>query len=662
MSRDNKFFNKNILYFVSIFFVLVVIARISYSYVNVKEYEVEYAKKEADTLKEYGMAHRQYYQNLYISKVIKLNEKTLHGLPAYSSRLISENFSQDNSFNIVAKTVSDNARNRKNMADALELKAIKYFKNNSNKEEYFDTKDQKVYQYAHVLRIEKKCLKCHGKKEKAPLFIQKNYDKAYDYKLGEVRGILSIKIPKESLENFFIRFFYYSVVYDMFLLLLLFAFLFYLLKKFKSINYLLENEVNRKTLEVNKNKKALEKLLITDRLTRLLNRQKLIEDISVSIKAPSRHLALVNIDRFKDINDFYGHEIADKLLIELASLLINMYRNSKSTVYKLPSDEFAIYTTQEITPKEFKNNILMLVESVEKTKFEVEEYSIYLSISCGIASNDKPLILKADMALQKSKQTHVNVEVYDDSISVEDNIKNNIKGLTLLKKAIKDDQIIPFFQPIYSLEDSKISKYECLVRIIKNDETVIAPYQFLDIAMKSKLYSQITKRMIEKSFKYFEDKEYEFSINISIEDVLNINTVEFILKSLKDYKNAHKVVFEILESDKVENYGIMKKFIDDIKEFGCKVAIDDFGSGYSNFSHIMELKIDYLKIDSSLVKNILTDENSRKITQTIIHFAKELGMETIAEFVEDEESLNLLKEMGSSYAQGYYIGKPSSKI
>ncbi len=662
MSVDNKFFNKNILYFISIFFIILVLTRISYSYVNVKEYELEYAKKEAESLRDYSMAHRKYYQNLYINKVIHLDETTLKGLPAYSSRPISEVFSKNNSFNIKAQTVSDRARNPENSADSLELKAIEYFKADENTKEYFSEDDEKLYQYAYALRIEQKCLQCHGEKSQAPKFIQEKYDKSYGYKLGEVRGILSIQLPKETLNNFFRHFFYYSIVYDGLLLFLLFIFILYLLKKFKFINNILEIEVDKKTLELYRTNTKLEELLITDRLTSLLNRYKLIEDVAKSKESPSRHLALLNIDRFKEINDFYGHIIADEILKEIAVLLKNMCQESNNTIYKLPSDEFAIHTTREITSKEFEMQISKVIELINQRKFEIEEYSIYISMSCGIASNVVPLILKADMALQQAKTTRVDVNVYDNSISVEDTIKSNIKGLALLKRAISDDRIVPYFQAIYNLENSKIEKYECLARIIQDDGSVIAPYFFLDIAMKSKLYPAVTRSIIEKSFAYFEDKEYEFSINISIEDVLNVDTVNFILKSLSNFKNPQNVVFEILESDKVENYAELEEFIHNIKAFHCKVAIDDFGSGYSNFSHIMKLNVDYLKIDASLVKNILVDENSKKITLTIINFAKNLGMKTIAEYVEDEESLNMLKEMKSDYIQGYYIHKPSANI
>jgi len=168
--------------------------------------------------------------------------------------------------------------------------------------------------------------------------------------------------------------------------------------------------------------------------------------------------------------------------------------------------------------------------------------------------------------------------------------------------------------------------------------------------------------MINKSFEFFKDKDFEFSINLSMYDILNDNTVNFIMKKLETYKNSQKVVFEILENDKIENYEKMKKFIFEMKKFGCQFAIDDFGSGYSNFAHIYELNFDYIKIDSSLVKNIIKDEKSKIITKAIIDFSASLNIKTVAEFVEDKESLELLKELGVDFIQGYYIGKPSSKL
>ncbi|HFB53758.1 MAG TPA: EAL domain-containing protein, partial [Sulfurimonas autotrophica] len=180
---------------------------------------------------------------------------------------------------------------------------------------------------------------------------------------------------------------------------------------------------------------------------------------------------------------------------------------------------------------------------------------------------------------------------------------------------------------------------------------------------KSKLYHHITYVMLEKSFAFFADKEqYEFSVNLSIDDMLNEKTVHFILEKLSTYNAPHRVVFEILENNKIENYQEIKKFIQKVKAYGAKIAIDDFGSGYSNFSHVLELNVDYLKIDASLVKNITQDENAKKVTQTIVNFAKNIGLQTIAEYVEDEASLKELSSLGVDFIQGYYIGKPAPKL
>jgi EAL domain-containing protein (putative c-di-GMP-specific phosphodiesterase class I) len=138
--------------------------------------------------------------------------------------------------------------------------------------------------------------------------------------------------------------------------------------------------------------------------------------------------------------------------------------------------------------------------------------------------------------------------------------------------------------------------------------------------------------------------------------------MNFIILELKNFSEPHRVAFEILESHRIEDYEEIKSFIKEVKKLGCKVAIDDFGSGYSNFSHIFELNVDYLKIDSSLVKFITTDESSRVIVKTIINFASNLGLKTIAEYVEDKDSLELLEKMGVDFVQGYYIGKPAKEL
>jgi diguanylate cyclase (GGDEF)-like protein len=633
----------------------VILLKVVYAYNDTKERRYEFAKKEAEVLNSYAMTHREYYQNFFINKIIPLNKETLSALPAFSSSIISETFSQQNPLNITIKTVSDRARNIKNSADSDELKAIEYLRQNSDKENYFSESNSGFFQFAHALKIEQKCLLCHGAKQDAPKLIRDSYENAYDYKLGEIRGIISIKIPVKALNDYFYRNFIHSILYDSVLFLFLFFTIFYIIKKVKNINNFLETTIEEKTAE-------LKNSFIYDSLTHLPNRIKLIEDIQRYKNSKFLHLALFNIDSFKELNDFYGYEIGDKILKEIAQTIEETCQSNENIFYKLPSDEYALLSTKNVSKGIFLSNIKEMLKRVNKKEIEIDGNQIFITMSCGLASSEQALMSKANMALQNAKNTKKDIVIYDGSLDMTSKIVQNIEGASFLKDTINKNLITPYYQPIYNVQTKKIEKYECLARIIKEDGEVIPPLNFLDIAIKSKQYPNITKAMITKSFNYFQDKDYEFSINLSINDVLNKKTFAFIMKKLSSFNAAHRVVFEILESDKIENYEEIKEFIESVKKFGCKIAIDDFGSGYSNFAHILELNIDYLKIDSSLVKNVTSDENSRKITQTIINFALNLGLETIAEFVEDKDSLEMLKKMGVNYAQGYYIGKPQREI
>ncbi|WP_457747569.1 EAL domain-containing protein [Sulfurimonas sp.] len=644
-------FNQKLLRFIPFVFFIVAILRIIYDYTTLTENKNSFVAKEAEVLNAYAVSHREYYQKLFIDKVITLDENTLKALPAYSSRYISDVFSANNSLNIIVKTVSDNPRNSLNQADKDELLAIKYFKKNRQESSYFNDKSNKYYQYASALRIEKKCLLCHGKKEDAPHYISSAYDKAYNYKLGELRGIISIKVPKSSIETYFFSKFVQSIFYDLFLFILLYIGIAYLVKKTKDINNYLRDEVDNKT-------KQLRKSLVCDKLTDLFNRRKLLQDTQVK----EGYLAIFNIDNFKDINDFYGHETGDYILKEFGARLIRLCKCDNSEIYKLPGDEFAIFVSSSISQKEFIEKITEILSFLHKEPFSTILNDIYLVVTCGISSHNDNILITADIALQKAKKENIPLVVYGNELDISKRVQENIAKMHLLKDAFKSDNVVPYFQPIYNLRTKAIEKYECLVRIIQADGSVILPGEFLTIAIKSKQYPRITKIMVEKSFEYFKNKPYEFSINLSICDMKDKNMVNFLQKKIESFPSPQRVIFEILESEQMDDYKIVKNFISLMKKYDCKFALDDFGSGYSNFAHVYRLDMDCLKIDGSLIENIAQDEGSQKITQGIVEFARSVGMQTIAEFVEDEASLKILQQIGVDYIQGYYIGKPSPKL
>ena len=198
--------------------------------------------------------------------------------------------------------------------------------------------------------------------------------------------------------------------------------------------------------------------------------------------------------------------------------------------------------------------------------------------------------------------------------------------------------------------------------MIDKNGLIIPPIEFLDISKKTKLYSHITLEVINQACNTFENRSENFSVNLSIDDIKDPNTVYETVKAITTTKTASRIIFEILESEGIENYKEVSDFIIKMKALGAKIAIDDFGTGYSNFEHILKLNIDYIKIDGSLIKEMKNNNKHKIIVETIVDFAKKIGSKTVAEFVCDESIFLITKELGIDYCQGFYIGKPSADI
>ena len=240
----NYFDDKKLIVLVVTIFILVAAFHTYHSYQKVQEKQKNFALAESKILNDFMFIHREYYQKLFVDKTIKLDESTLKALPAFSAYDISERFSKNNNYNIKVQTVSNRARNHKNQADEEEIKAIEYFEINKDKKEYFEFVDKKkdpYYQYGYALRINKTCMNCHGKKEDAPKFISQKYSDAYDYKLGEVRGIISVKIPKKHTHNYVYKRFMDNVIFNLAtLIFILVAAILILIKRSKDIKVLKE--------------------------------------------------------------------------------------------------------------------------------------------------------------------------------------------------------------------------------------------------------------------------------------------------------------------------------------------------------------------------------------------------------------------------------------
>jgi len=403
--------------------------------------------------------------------------------------------------------------------------------------------------------------------------------------------------------------------------------------------------------------------LYTDKLTALPNRLKLIESLK-EISEPI--LILLNIDSFKEINDFYGNDVGDAILNELSFRIKEFLKTSQNSfeLYKLQADEYALLSLSEnVSHESLSAFIQTLHDGIERHLFKARDQEIHLNVTAGIArGNSETILNRADMALKRAKKFRKQYLFYDKSMMVVKEYEQNLKWLKILKGALEQNRVVAFFQPIIDNKTLTINKFECLARLITEEGNVYAPFFFLDISKRSRLYENITRSIFQDAINRFKDNNYMFSVNISIEDIINEKTIAFIKERFDETKIADRIVFEILESEHIENYDSVSTFISDMKEYGCKIAIDDFGSGYSNFAHIINLDIDFIKIDSSIIKNADRDKNSQVISQTIVDFSKRLNIETIAEFVHSKEVFEAVEGFGVNYSQGYYIGEPKREI
>ena len=189
---------------------------------------------------------------------------------------------------------------------------------------------------------------------------------------------------------------------------------------------------------------------------------------------------------------------------------------------------------------------------------------------------------------------------------------------------------------------------------------IISPYFFLERAKKINLYSEITKKVIQKSFEFFENKNIEFSINFSISDILEKDVVDFLIQKIYEFDIGHYLTIEITESEGIDNLEEVISFIKIVKNLGVKIAVDDFGTGYSNFSYLVKLQADFIKIDGSIIQDINKSKTAKAVVEAIVFFAQKVGIRTIAEFVSTKEIYKTCKELEIDYFQGYLFDEPKN--
>jgi len=395
----------------------------------------------------------------------------------------------------------------------------------------------------------------------------------------------------------------------------------------------------------------------TDRISGLYSFAMLENDL---LEHRNCSLSLLKINNFKNLNDFHGYTVGNSILKQTADFLARSIEEEGlpfHALYRVSGAHFAVLSPLEA--KELFYYIHRIIQKFESTEMQINGQMMYMEMGSGIVDQgDESPLSHADIALRQAEKQG-DIVIYRNDARSEQERSTKLQYQDMIKRALQEDRFIPYYQPIIDNKTNNITKYEALARLILPDGEVIAPGLFLPIAKETKMYNPITRMIIAKALNNFRDSECSVSMNLSIDDIKDLPTRDFLIEHIAKFPQPERLIFELLESEGIGSYDEVQHFFAEIKKYGCKVAIDDFGSGYSNFEHLAKLNIDYLKIDGSLILGIEDMKISQVIVEMLSDFSKKMGIKTIAEFVSKESISLKVNAMGIDESQGFLFGKPS---
>ena len=282
-----------------------------------------------------------------------------------------------------------------------------------------------------------------------------------------------------------------------------------------------------------------------------------------------------------------------------------------------------------------------------------------LSYECAAVLHEEDALQKADTALQYGAKNKNPFVIYNQVQEEVADMKEEMHILQVVREALVQDGIAPYFQGIYDNRKGRIEMYEALIRIKDAQGNLYYPGQFLSIAKEYDLYEALSVIMVKKVLSMFLHKDVKVTINLNVQDIYDEDMIEMIFHYLKQADHPENFVFELVESEEVKDYQYIEQFAESIHEHGAKIAIDDFGSGFSNLLHIIKINADILKIDGEIIKVVCQDENCREFVTMINEWCKNTGKEVIGEFVENENIQQVMEKIGIAHSQGYYFAKPA---
>lgn len=411
-----------------------------------------------------------------------------------------------------------------------------------------------------------------------------------------------------------------------------------------------------------------------DPLTGLYNRYYFGEMFERTLKHSDRYqtkgaLMFLDLDNFKYINDTQGHFAGDTLIKSVSSVLSSVTRET-DIVARIGGDEFAIVipNIDETGATSFARKINNKIGAI---KLPALGGNLRTTTSIGITlfpehGNDvDDLLSKADIAMYQAKESGRSAwHLFSSDEKVRAKLESQITWKSRIEDSLKFDKFKLLYQPIVDIRTQIISHYEVLLRMVDANNKLISPTPFIQVAEKTGLIRELDQMVVYKAVEQLvslnaEGKHVSFAINLSAHSLTN-NNIYTLLKELlnEGFINSEQLIFEITETAMLEKISEASLLIENIQALGCRFALDDFGVGFSSFYYLKKLPIEYIKIDGAFIRNLEHNKDDQAMVRAITEVAYTLGKRTIAEFVENENTLKLLKDFQVDFAQGYFIGKP----
>jgi diguanylate cyclase (GGDEF)-like protein/PAS domain S-box-containing protein len=419
-----------------------------------------------------------------------------------------------------------------------------------------------------------------------------------------------------------------------------------------------------------------------DSLTNLINRSEFERNVRKAIlnaktKKKKSSLIYLDLDRFKMVNDLYGHAAGDELLIQFSNLVKSKLRGT-DILARLGGDEFALLLSG-CALHQAEEKAHEVLQSIQEYKFIWEQKSFNVEASIGVAEINQKcfdlsyVLSSVDSACYLAKESGRNcVRVFREGDVDINRRRGQERWLQRFDKALNEGRLVVTAQSIINIKSNKNSQenkngFEILIRMKDDNGRLVPPNAFLPAVERYNRAPKLDRWIINNVLLLLADNRDvlsqidKCSINLSGQSITSEGFLPFIMAKLNEYEiEPSKICFEITETATIANLDQATSFVQSLKDLGCYFALDDFGSGLSSFAYLKTLPVDYLKIDGMFVKDIHNDDVSRAMVKAINEMGHVLGKQTIAEYVENEQILNILKDIGVDYAQGFHAGRPEA--